>query len=60
VARLLRIDHKAGAVQRVHNWRKRGIPSAVKLEHRDVFLAVAGPPVPGAAAAAPPAAVPGA
>ena len=29
---------KHGGVQRVHNWMARGIPSKVKLEHREIFL----------------------
>lgn len=29
---------KAGSVQRVQNWKKRGIPLAVKVEHSDIFL----------------------
>lgn len=28
----------AGGVQRVHNWRRRGIPAAVKVQHPDLFL----------------------
>ncbi len=38
VAELLGYD-KAGGVQRVHNWRHRGIPARVKLERSDVFAA---------------------
>ncbi|AIL33109.1 hypothetical protein IX83_07160 [Basilea psittacipulmonis DSM 24701] len=26
-----------GGYQRVNNWRTRGIPAAIKLEHLDVF-----------------------
>lgn len=29
---------KAGSVQRVQNWKSRGIPSLVKLERPDLFL----------------------
>lgn len=29
---------KEGSVQRVQNWRTRGIPSHVKLERPDLFL----------------------
>lgn len=29
---------KPGGVQRVHNWKTRGIPPAVKLERPDLFL----------------------
>jgi hypothetical protein len=37
VAELLGIN-KAGGVQRVHNWRTRGIPPAMKLQRPDLFL----------------------
>lgn len=37
VAELLGYD-KAGGPQRVHHWRTRGIPSAVKLQRPDLFL----------------------
>lgn len=36
VAELLGYDK--GGVQRVHNWRTRGIPPKVKLERPDLFL----------------------
>jgi hypothetical protein len=29
---------KLGGVQRVQNWKTRGIPPKVKLEHPDLFL----------------------
>lgn len=29
---------KPGAVQRVHNWRSRGIPSKVKVDRPDLFM----------------------
>jgi hypothetical protein len=29
---------KDGSVQRVQNWKSRGIPSEVKLKHPDLFL----------------------
>lgn len=29
---------KFGSVQRVQNWKKRGIPLAVKVEHPEIFL----------------------
>lgn len=29
---------KAGGVQRVQNWKARGIPARVKLERPDLFL----------------------
>ncbi len=31
---------KAGGVQRVQNWKARGIPARVKLERPDLFLSV--------------------
>lgn len=37
VAELLNLD-KDGGVQRVHNWKARGIPPKVKLERPDLFL----------------------
>lgn len=37
LAELLGYD-KAGGVQRVDNWRRRGIPPKVKLERPDLFL----------------------
>ena len=36
VARLLALTDE-GAVQRVSNWKRRGIPAKVRLEHRAVF-----------------------
>lgn len=39
VAELLGLD-KRGGVQRVHNWKTRGIPAAVKLSRPDLFLQV--------------------
>jgi hypothetical protein len=36
VAELLGFD-KRGGVQRVSNWKKRGIPSAIKLSRPDLF-----------------------
>lgn len=29
---------KRGSVQRVTNWRRRGIPLAVKVAHADIFM----------------------
>ena len=29
---------QAGAAQRIHNWRKRGIPAGVKLAHQSLLL----------------------
>lgn len=45
VAEMLGYD-KAGGVQRVHNWCKRGIPARIKLQYPDLFLpaAPAAPP----------------
>ncbi|USE79012.1 hypothetical protein NDR89_20460 [Cupriavidus gilardii] len=37
VAELLKFK-KPGGVQRVHNWKERGIPAAVKLAHPELFL----------------------
>lgn len=37
VAALLSLE-KDGGVQRVQNWKFRGIPSVVKLERPDLFL----------------------
>mgnify|MGYP000995132711 CR=1 FL=1 len=36
LAALLRL-HDQGAVQRVSNWKRRGIPARVRLEHADVL-----------------------
>jgi hypothetical protein len=47
VARLLSLDTKKGGVQRVHNWRTRGIPPAVRLDHPELF----GTPAPKPASA---------
>ena len=46
VAELLGYD-KAGGVQRVHNWCKRGIPARIKVQHPDLFMKL---PAPAAAA----------
>lgn len=37
VAELLGFDKKGG-IQRVHNWKERGIPPAVKLAYPNIFL----------------------
>ena len=37
LAELLGYDKQQGGVQRVHNWRARGIPAKVKLERPDLF-----------------------
>jgi hypothetical protein len=39
VAELLGYSKEQGGVQRVSNWRTRGIPPKVKLEHPEIFLA---------------------
>lgn len=36
VARLLAFD-KPGSVQRVQNWKYRGIPEVIRLRRQDVF-----------------------
>ncbi|ACC71089.1 hypothetical protein Bphy_1910 [Paraburkholderia phymatum STM815] len=38
VAELLGYDKTAGGVQRVQNWKKRGIPADVKIAHPELFL----------------------
>jgi hypothetical protein len=38
VALMLGYDTDAGGVQRVSNWKKRGIPSKVKVERPDLFM----------------------
>ncbi len=37
LAELLGFDKKTGGAQRVHNWKKRGIPSFIKLQRPDLF-----------------------
>jgi hypothetical protein len=37
VAELLNLE-KLGGVQRVHNWKSRGIPAAVKVARPDLFM----------------------
>lgn len=37
VAALLGLE-KHGGVQRVHNWKTRGIPAAVKVARPDLFM----------------------
>lgn len=49
VAELLNLE-KAGGVQRVHNWKARGIPARVRLERPDLFLRKAPAPEPAPAA----------
>jgi hypothetical protein len=38
VAEALGYDKAKGGVQRVQNWKKRGIPADVKLQHPELFL----------------------
>ena len=38
VARALGFDPKAGGVQRVQNWKARGIPEVIRLRHPEVFV----------------------
>lgn len=37
VVELLGLSGVPGQVQRVHNWKSRGIPALVRLNHPDVF-----------------------
>jgi len=37
LARQLGFDPKAGGVQRIQNWKTRGIPELIKLRRPDVF-----------------------
>jgi len=37
VVELLGWKGRPGQVQRVHNWRSRGIPAKVRLDYPDVF-----------------------
>jgi len=38
--RLLGIDDTEGWLQRVNNWRRRGLPTAVQLEHYETIQAL--------------------
>lgn len=38
LAELLGYDKSAGGVQRIQNWKNRGIPAEVKLQRPDLFL----------------------
>ena len=40
VARLLGFDTRTGGVQRIQNWKTRGIPEVIRLRRQDLF----GPP----------------
>ena len=37
VAQLLGIVNERGVIQRISNWKKRGIPAQVMLTHNKVF-----------------------
>ncbi len=37
VAQLLGIVNEKGAIQRISNWKKRGIPAQVMLTHSKIF-----------------------
>lgn len=41
VARLLGFDSRGGGIQRVQNWKRRGIPELLLLKRADVFGAAA-------------------
>lgn len=41
LAERLQLTPVKGRVQRVHNWRARGIPARIKLDHPDVFAGAA-------------------
>jgi len=53
LARKLAFSTAKGGVQRVHNWRGRGIPAAVKLKHPELFLLREEQPAPQAASVNP-------
>ena len=37
VAELMGLRDKPGQIQRIHNWKARGIPARVRLEYPDLF-----------------------
>lgn len=39
-AKLLGIEQQEGVAQRVNNWKRRGLPPAVELEHYDTIRAL--------------------
>ena len=39
-ARLLGLDKQPGYLQRVNNWKRRGIPARIALEHRPAIEAL--------------------
>lgn len=38
VAERLNYNKRAGGLQRVQNWKQRGIPAHVKVQHPELFL----------------------
>ncbi|SDR37319.1 hypothetical protein SAMN05443245_5210 [Paraburkholderia fungorum] len=38
LAELLGYDKTSGGVQRIQNWKRRGIPSSVKIARPDLFM----------------------
>ena len=38
LSELLGYDKTHGGVQRIQNWKKRGIPSSVKISHPELFM----------------------
>lgn len=36
-AKLLGIENEEGVIQRVNNWKRRGMPSAVELDHYETI-----------------------
>lgn len=49
---LLGLSHQ-GAVQRVSNWKRRGIPPRIRLEHRELFDSLEKPELIGTEGAPP-------
>jgi hypothetical protein len=39
-AKLLGIEDQQGAAQRVNNWKRRGMPSSVELDHYETIRAL--------------------
>lgn len=37
VAELMGLRDKPGQIQRIHNWKTRGIPARVRLEYPELF-----------------------
>jgi hypothetical protein len=44
MAERLNLKPEKGRVQRVHNWRTRGIPARIKLDHAALFAEMAARP----------------